>query len=165
MRVDALKNSGFVVTKREVATTLSPEFLQRYGNLPADYLQFLQEFSLLTNRDENAWFISIDDFNDQSDSAFRWNEFEQMDLDALQDDEEACVEIRSFWDTHIPIAMAVEGEYQYLAIGLSAADYGKIYYGVEPEFEESAEVVCDGLTQLLELLSADKRDPRLASFG
>lgn len=162
--IETLENKGFVVQERTEANELSSDFLQRYNNLPANYLKFLNEFQLITNKDDNAWFNSIEDFNGESDSGFRWNEYEMMSLEALEGDEEACNEIHNFWNTHIPIAMAVEGEYQYLCIDLSPENYGKIYYGVEPEFEDSADFVCDSLNQLLELLSSDSEDSRLTSF-
>lgn len=162
--IEVLQNRGFVVKRRTGIKTLSPFFLQRYSNLPADYLKFLNEFRLITNEEDNAWFNSIEDFNGESDNGFRWNEFEIMSLDALEDDKEACKEIRNFWNAHLPIAMAVGGEYQYLCIGLSPDNYGKIYYGSEPEFEDSADFVCDSFNQLLELLSSDREDFRLISF-
>lgn len=162
--IEVLQNRGFVIKRRTKIKKLSPFFLQRYSNLPADYLKFLNEFQLITNEDDNAWFNSIEDFNGETDSGFRWNEFEIMSLDALKDDKEACKEICNFWNAHIPIAMAVEGEYQYLCIDLSPNNYGKIYYGLEPEFEDSADFVCDSFNQLLELLSSDSEDSRLISF-
>jgi len=162
--IEALKNRGFVVQERTETNELSSDFLQRYNNLPADYLKFLDKFQLITNKDDNAWFNSIEDFNGESDSEFRWNEYEMMSLEALEDDEEACNEVRSFWNTHIPIAMAVEGEYQYLCIDLSPENYGKIYYGLEPEFEDSADFLCNSFNQLLELLSSDSEDNKLISF-
>lgn len=162
--IEALSNRGFVVQERTETNELSSDFLQRYNNLPTDYLKFLDKFQLITNKDDNAWFNSIEDFNGESDSEFRWNEYEMMSLEALEDDEEACNEVRSFWNTHIPIAMAVEGEYQYLCIDLSPENYGKIYYGLEPEFEDSADFLCNSFNQLLELLSSDSEDNKLISF-
>lgn len=162
--IETLRNRGFVVQERTEANELSSDFLQRYNNLPSDYLKFLDKFQLITNKDDNAWFNSIEDFNGESDSGFCWNEYEIMSLEALEDDEEACNEIRSFWNTHIPIAMAVEGDYQYLCIDLSPENYGKIYYGVEPEFEDSADFLCNSFNQLLELLSSDSEDSRLMAF-
>ena len=147
--IEALRNRGFVVQERTEANELSSDFLQRYNNLPTDYLKFLNEFQLITNKDNNAWFNSIEDFNGESDSGFRWDEYEMMSLEALGDDEEACNEICNFWNIHIPIAIAVEGEYQYLCIDLSTENYGKIYYGLEPEFEDSADLLCNSFNQLL----------------
>ena len=45
--IEALRNRGFVVQERTEANELSSDFLQRYNNLPADYLKFLNEFQLI----------------------------------------------------------------------------------------------------------------------
>ena len=162
--IEELKNRGFVVTERLGRKELNSDFLNRYSNLPADYLEFLQRFQIIANESDNAWFNSIEDFNGESDSGFRWNEFEMMGLEALQDDEESCDMIRQFWDNHIPILMSVKDEYRYLSIDLSSENYGKIYCGIEPEFEESAEFVCDSFNHLLKLLSSNKKTGMLTNF-
>ena len=156
--IEALKNIGFVVTERLERKELSSDLQNRYSELPADYQEFLQRFQTITNESDNVWFNSIEDFNGESDSGFRWNEFELMGLDALKDDEESCDMIRQFWDNHIPILMSVKDGYRYLSIDLSPENYGKIYYGVEPEFEESAEMVCDSFNHLLEMLSSNEKE-------
>ena len=106
--IEALKNIGFVVTERLERKELSSDLQNRYSELPADYQEFLQRFQTITNESDNVWFNSIEDFNGESDSGFRWNEFEMMGLEALQDDEESCDMIRQFWDNHIPILMSVK---------------------------------------------------------
>lgn len=162
--IEALKKIGFIVTERLERKELNSDFLNRYSNLPADYLEFLQQFQTITNESDNVWFNSIEDFYGEAYSGFRWNEFELMGLEALQDDEESCNMIRQFWDNHIPVLMSVKGEYQYLCIDLSPENYGKIYYGIEPEFEESAEFVCDGFNHLLEMLSSNEKEDVLTNF-
>lgn len=162
--IEALKNKGFIVTERLERKELNSDFLNRYSNLPADYLEFLQQFQTITNESDNVWFNSIEDFNGEVYSGFRWNEFELMGLEALQDDEESCNMIRQFWDNHIPVLMSVKGGYQYLCIDLSPENYSKIYYGIEPEFEESAELVCDGFNHLLEMLSSNEQNDILTNF-
>ena len=104
--IEALKNIGFIVTERLERKELSPDFLNRYSNLPADYQEFLQRFQIITNESDNVWFNSIEDFNGETDSGFRWNEFELMGLEALADDRESCDMIRLFWDNHIPILIS-----------------------------------------------------------
>ena len=101
--IEALKNIGFVVTERLERKELSSDLQNRYSELPADYQEFLQRFQTITNESDNVWFNSIEDFNGESDSGFRWNEFELMGLEALADDKESCDMIRLFWDSHIPI--------------------------------------------------------------
>lgn len=162
--IEGLKNRGFIVTERLGRKELNSDFLNRYSNLPADYLEFLQRFQIITNGGDNAWFNSIEDFNGESDSGFRWNEFEIIGLEALQDDEESCDMIRQFWDNHIPILMSVKDGYRYLSMDLSSENYGKIYCGIEPEFEESAEFVCDSFNLLLKMLLSNEKDDILTNF-
>ena len=162
--IEALKKIGFIVTERLERKELSSDFLNRYSDLPADYLEFLQQFQIITNKNENIWFNSIEDFNENGDGGFRWNEFELMGLEALEDDEESCDMIRQFWDNHIPILMSVKDGYRYLSMDLSPENYGKIYYGVEPEFEESAELVCNSFNHLLEMLSSNEKENILTNF-
>lgn len=162
--IEALKKMGFIVTKRLERKELSPDFLSRYSNLPVDYLEFLQQFQVITNECENVWFNSIEDFNGDSNSGFRWNEFELMGLETFDDDEEETEIIRCFWDTHVPIVLSVKDGYRYLSIDLSSENYGKIYCGVEPEFEESAELVCDSFNHLLGLLSSNGKEDILLNF-
>lgn len=156
--IEALKKIGFIVTERLERKELSSDFLSRYSNLPVDYLEFLEQFQVITNECENVWFNSIEDFNGENNSGFRWNEFELMGLEALQDDKESCNMIRQFWDNHIPIVLSVKDGYRYLSMDLSPENYGKIYCGVEPEFEESAELVCDSFNHLLGLLSSNGKE-------
>ena len=72
--------------------------------------------------------------------------------------------IRQFWDNHIPILMSVKMDTNNLCIDLSPENYGKIYYGVEPEFEDSAEFICDSFNHLLEMLSSNEKDDILTNF-
>ena len=162
--IEALKNIGFVVTERLERKELSSDLQNRYSELPADYQEFLQRFQTITNESDNVWFNSIEDFNGDSNSEFRWNEFELMGLETFDDDEEETEIIRCFWDTHVPIALSVKDGYRYFSIDLSSENYGKIYCGVEPEFEESAELVCDSFNQLLEMLSSNEKEDILTNF-
>ena len=139
--IEALKNIGFVVTERLERKELSSDLQNRYSELPADYQEFLQRFQTITNESDNVWFNSIEDFNGESDSGFRWNEFELMGLEALADDKESCDMIRLFWDSHIPILMSVKDGY-----------------------EDSAEFVCDSFNHLLEMLSSNKKNDILTNF-
>ena len=68
--------------------------------------------------DETGWFLCIDDFNGTSDSAYTWNEFEQISLQAAEDshDEEWKRSIIQFWDDHLPIFLSVRSGYAYYAI-------------------------------------------------
>ena len=47
--IEALKNTVFIVTERLERKELSPDFLNRYSNIPADYQEFLQRFQIIAN--------------------------------------------------------------------------------------------------------------------
>ncbi|WP_349854661.1 SMI1/KNR4 family protein [Bacteroides cellulosilyticus] len=162
--IEKLQGLQFKIELRTIRKELSQAFIQRYPNLPADYLAFLQEYTLICNKDETSWFNGIEDFNEENDTAFRWNEFEMMGIEEFEDDEDEKEAIRNFWDTHLPIALSVKGGYQYLCIDLSADNFGRIYYGAEPEFEDSAEYVCENLGELFDLMTNGEKDDILWSF-
>ena len=151
--MDYLKNleaGGFIVVRRETPKELPAKLLKRYKNLPLDYLTFLTQFEQITNGKDTAWFNSTEDFNGESDTDFKWNDFELQSLEALEDDKEKIENIKNFWNNHIPILMSVV-EYEYLAICLDNDRYGEIVHGVEPEFEETT-TVCDSFEQLMTLI-------------
>lgn len=99
--------------------------------IPSGYLGFLSQFHSLSSEDESRWFLSLEDFAGVSDSAFAWNEFERISVDAAIDEQEA-EEIRAFWQEYLPIAMSVAGDYQFIALSRRS---GAVVHGVEPEFE------------------------------
>jgi hypothetical protein len=99
--------------------------------IPTCYMEFLKRFKSLSNADESRWFISTEEFSGNSDSAFSWDEFEKMSLDAAMTDRDA-EDVRTFWGRHLPILMAVDGDYQYIALDRMS---GAVVHGVEPDFE------------------------------
>lgn len=159
-----LAMTGYNVIKRDMPASLSKDFKERYRDIPKAYLDFLNGFVLVTNQEDTAWFNTIEDFNGTSDSSFRWNEFEEMSLEVFVDDAEETARIRKFWDCHLPIALSVKDGYKYLCLGLSAEDFGRVYYGEEPEFEDSAELVCNSFDELIQRLCMDGSDNRLNAF-
>lgn len=119
--------------------TLSAAFLQRYPRLPADYLDFLQSFARLETADETSWFNSVHDFNSSKPaSEFAWNEFELQSLDACADDTEALQAVQNFWRAHLPFVISVRSGYAYFAIGVAQYNWGQVFFGEEPEYEEAA---------------------------
>lgn len=107
--IEKLQGLQFKIELRTIRKELSQAFIQRYPNLPVDYLTFLQEYTLICNKDETSWFNGIEDFNEDNDTAFHWNEFEMMGIEEFGDDEDEKEAIRNFWDMHLPIALSVKG--------------------------------------------------------
>ena len=141
MQQDLLASSAWLLTAPTPKTPgqqLGPRFRQRYAEIPADYLDFLQRFSSLQTRNQTLWFNSVQDFNEETPgSAFAWNEFEQQSLQAFDGDEAGQQQVRHFWDAHLPILLSVHGHYAYVALGVAEHNWGQIFEGEEPEYEEA----------------------------
>ena len=138
----AKDNNWNVIDKTEYSLTLEDEILSRYKEIPNEYLELLKMVKQLTSPSEKTWFICEDEYNNKSDIAFKWNEFEALSLEAAGDDDEWKMEIISWWDNHLPIVMSVDGGYSFYAIDL-CNDKGSIVKGYEPEFEEVVKVAND----------------------
>lgn len=135
---------------------LNPSFKLRYPHIPKSYLIFLTTFSLATNSSDTTWFNSISDFNETNEeSDFKWNEFELQSKEVFQDDKENQELIQKFWDAHLPIILSVKNKYAFFAIGVSKENFGKIYYGEDPEYEE-VELVSNDFTSFMDNLMNKK---------
>ena len=110
---------------------------------PEPVIRWVSSFSLLSNSDDTVWFLSRDDFTASTDSAFAWNEFEQLSMVAAATDHEADA-VSRFWKRHLPVLLSVRDGYEYLAV----RDDGAVVHGTEPEFEEAV-VVFSHLEDLL----------------
>lgn len=144
-----LQNAGFTVSPRKLPRQLPPEIRKRYPNIPPQYIDFLNQFGQITNPDQTTWFNMLEDFYGETETDFPWNAFEQMSIEWMEDDQEEIINIRRFWDNHLPILISVT-QYQYLAICLESNRYGEIVHGAEPEFEDTTKV-CDNFQQLITL--------------
>ena len=150
--VERLRAFGWrVEPRRPVPLHLAPEVNVRFRRLPAEYIQFLEQTRCCVNAPGTAWFLTEEDFAGTSDSAFLWNEFELMSLEAAEENSDLASSITRFWELHLPIAMSTKSGYAFLALSLATEDDGKIVTGREPEFED-VEVVCSSFRELLNLL-------------
>lgn len=120
---------------------------------PAAFGAWTVAFSRLANADDTVWFLSVEDYRGTADSAFAWNEFEKLSLDAAVDPEQTAA-VAAFWAGHLPVLLSVGGDYEYLAIRSD----GRIVHGGGPEFEETS-VVADDFEALLTEL-AEPGGPR-----
>jgi hypothetical protein len=121
--------------KNSESLVLPLELTKRYTIIPKEYLEFLKNIEACISPDEKTWFLDINDFSNNSDSAYKWNEIEEMCVLEAEGDEEWKREIVEFWDQHIPIIFSVKNGYAYYAINVGNK-FGTIVYGIEPEFEE-----------------------------
>ncbi len=116
--------------------------LNEYKNLPEGFVSLLEEYNNISSKDDTTWFICGKDYLDESDDAFRWNEFELMSLEATDGDEEWKHKIQAWWKEKLPFIMSVKGGYSYYAIDLEDNE-GTIIFGREPEFEDAIIVAKD----------------------
>ena len=139
--LELLKTEGWnVELKQDGGVNLSESFTTRYPRSPEDYVKFLARVASCANAADNCWFICTDDYNGSSDAAFAWNEFEQIEAESAEGEDEALVEIHTFWDRHLPFMLSVGGDYAYLALVVSGDKYGSVVDGYGPDFEGVTEV-------------------------
>lgn len=144
------KKNNWKITKQ--TKDLPADIIESYSNIPESWLSFIEGYGSIMNGEENIWFLTAENFYPKSEDEWRYNEFELISLDAAEGDEELLVEVKSFWDNHIPIVMSVAGEYEYYAIEL---DSGNIVNSFEPEFEET-ETVAESFDEFLEMIMNDE---------
>lgn len=119
---------------------LSPAIATRYPKLPDSLVEFLSGLNLCVNRHQTSWFLCQSDFKGTGGSAFRWDEWEQLSLDAARDDADRISAVRSFWDSHLPFLFSVHSGYAYHAVCVAADRFGQIVKGHDPEFEDALPV-------------------------
>ncbi|MGW0041220.1 hypothetical protein [Rhodococcus sp. NPDC003348] len=113
--------------------------------IPAGHVEFFRQFSVLASGDDSRWFLSALDYAGLSDSAFAWDEFRAIGLDAAGTAADRAG-VEAFWTEYLPILVSVAGDYEFLAISRTS---GVVVHGAEPDFED-ATVVASGLTALME---------------
>lgn len=148
------KNNWDLIEKNEDSLMLKDNIVSRYKCIPDTYIELLKRVKQLISPNEKTWFLCEDEYNNNSDIAFKWNEFELLSLEVAEDDEEWKSEIISWWDEKLPIVMSVDGGYSFYAIDLSD-NKGAIVRGYEPEFEE-VEEVASNIEEFLELIMLNK---------
>jgi len=145
------KDNGWDITlKSESGLELGDSIISRYKEIPPNYVEFLKRVKQCIAPNEKTWFICEDEYNNNSNIAFKWNEFELLSLEAAENDKEWKTEIVSWWDKHLPIVMSVDEGYSFYAIDLND-NIGSIVQGFEPEFEE-VEKIANNIEDFLELI-------------
>jgi hypothetical protein len=135
--LDALRHRGWAVRLASGSRKLSSAVATRYPAIPADVEGFLSVLRLCRSPKKTAWFLTVDDYARKRGSGFRWNEIEIMSLEAAEDDLTTQAQIRSLWDGHFPVMLAVHSDYDYLAVRMSD---GAIVHGFAPEWEAPSKV-------------------------
>ena len=146
-----LKTQGWnVETKETMDLDLNDEFINRYSGIGCEYEEFLKFFERVISSDEKTWFLCSKEYNNISEIAFKWNEFEELSLEVAEGDDEWKEEIKQWWNKKLPIIMSVRDGYSFFAIDLEN-DCGNIVKGEEPEFEET-EIVASSFYGFLDML-------------
>ena len=82
MTHDDLRKLGFLVELLPQASPLPDAVLQRYPNIPDDYLAFISRLRSCHSPTDTTWLLTPADYQAQTETAFAWNEFEQLSLEA-----------------------------------------------------------------------------------
>ena len=128
-----IKEQGWKVVLHQKKGKFLPQVIkERYERVPQLWLDFINTVRSIQNNEETTWFLCQDVFDGQKQSAFSWNEWETLSLDSAGHDIVWEMEIKEFWNRHLPIIMSVQNGYAYYAI---CVEDGSIVYGAEPEFE------------------------------
>jgi hypothetical protein len=133
--------NGWIVNREPINpmnVEINIEALDRIKKSPKEFYDFITSFSSCANKEDTIWFMSYQDYIDDDEIAFPWNEFQNQSIDAANSDDKLLKEITTYWDSHIPFLMSVENGYSYISICISHENYGKIFMGREPEYEESS---------------------------
>ena len=127
---------------------LSANIIERYKEIPEDWLSFINRFNICMNNTETTWFLLKENYEPKNEDEWRYNEFEILSLESAQDDNEWIKEIHDFWDNNLPIIMSVGNGYEYYAIEIKS---GAIVHGIEPEFED-VEKVANSFNDFINLI-------------
>jgi len=133
---------------------LPAEISCRYPKLQESLTEFLSGLESCVSPSETEWFLCQSDYEGRSGAAFRWNEWEELGIQAARDSRDAKWEqqIRGFWDKYFPFMLSVaNGCYSYTAVCVAPTDFGRIVQGHEPQFEEPT-IIADGFEQFIEAL-------------
>ncbi|WP_145407664.1 SMI1/KNR4 family protein [Paenibacillus xylanexedens] len=148
------ETKGWVIrTKSSHELNLDVHVSTRYNNIPDEYLDFLRVVKQCVSPSEQTWFLCENEYNHSTDTAFRWNEFELLSLEAAAGDDQWTSEIKTWWDHYLPIVISVHGGYSFYAIDL-INEIGTIVRGEEPEFEEVTKVA-EHLDEFLQLIMSN----------
>ena len=117
-----------------------------------DFCMFLNYVKKVETADSSAWFLCASDYETTDDTdGFSWNEFEKISLASAESDDEK-ESIKKWWESHLPVAMSVKGEYTFLAIDI---DTGNIVQGYEPDFEDT-ETVAENFEELIKMIISEE---------
>jgi hypothetical protein len=133
-----------------VKIVFNEDFTNRFFLLPEDFKFFVSHIKSAVSNDEQSWFLCFDDYNNPEADSFQWDQYEKISLDAAKEENDSVwvSEIKSFWDCYLPIMISLRSGYSYIAIGVCDNNFGKIFHGIEPDFEKVT-LLANSLTEFL----------------
>lgn len=158
--VTLLREAGWTVELLPVRAPMPDSLVARYPWMPAEYRDLAERAASIVSSDERAWILTVEDFAGRSASAFAWNEWERLSLDAADQSRDANWKrrIEDFWNQHLPFLMSVAGDYAYLAFEKSQCG---VVGGHGPDFEETSRVTVS-LGEVISLIA--RRDPAVVPW-
>ena len=138
--LDWAEGKGWTVERRTVPLSLPKIITDRY-EIPGQYKEFLEEVLLCSGPMDTEWFLCEEGYRQDDPDAIRWNECEQISLEAARDlsDQEEERRVTQFWDGVLPFFLSVGSGYEYYGFDLLGrfGPAGGILHGFEPMFEET----------------------------
>jgi len=142
-----------IIEQSKTNLNLDKEVVTRYKEIPNEYMLFMKMVERCVTPNDKTWFICESEFNNKSETAFKWNEFELLSLEAAENDAAWKSDITKWWSNYLPIVMSVDDGYSFYAIDITN-EVGTIVRGYEPEFEE-VEKVASNLDEFFELIMSN----------
>lgn len=143
------KEWSIEIYENEKVLLLNDDFRERYPFLPTDFKEFLCHVKNAQSSDSECWFICEDDYNSPNiPDSFNWNFCEMLSIEGAAKDKIWVNEIKEFWNQHLPIMFSIKNGYSYFSIGVAPNNFGKIFHGYEPLFEEPT-IVCDSFQEFI----------------
>ena len=134
------EGKGWTVERRTVPLSLPKIITDRY-EIPGLYKEFLEKALLCSGPMDTEWFLCEEGYRQDDPDAIRWNECEQISLEAARDlsDQEEERRVTQFWDGVLPFFLSVGSGYEYYGFDLLGrfGPAGGILHGFEPMFEEA----------------------------
>jgi hypothetical protein len=133
---DELQRGGWVLREESSTAEIHRLLRARFQEVPTGLVELLVESAGAVSPDQTTWFLGVADYAGTGQTAFGWDAWERLSLEAAEGDEEWSGSIRRFWAAHLPFLLCVRDRYSYLACSLAGPTAGAVVQGGEPEFEE-----------------------------
>src|ERR1700748_936149 len=101
--IESLRRHGWNVQLNDSFGEIKHVINESVNNTSENFRDFIQRFDVCANQEDNTWFLSHGDYDNKTESAFPWNEFEEQSVQSAAIDN--IDNIRHFWKSHLPFLM------------------------------------------------------------